>query len=83
MGVMKLRQVLHRKLVGIPAPLAVAAGFALIIAASFLIAAVLPPPRDVQAECRTQCEPRLFRLVTDKNYPMSAKGTYRQICECF
>lgn len=23
------------------------------------------------------------RLVPDKSYPMSAKGTYRQVCECY
>ena len=72
---------LHRKLRRTPAPVAVAVGFVLLVASAFLLASLLPPMRDPDAECRKQCEPRHGRLVDDKNYPPS-KGRYRQICVC-
>jgi hypothetical protein len=80
---MKVRDVFRRALGRLPAPLAVVIGFAVFIAVSLMVAEFMPPLRDVVVECRKQCEPRSSRLVADKNYPMSAKGTYRQVCECY
>jgi hypothetical protein len=80
---MELRRHLLRLLNRLPLPLAAALGFAFFIAAGILIVSLMPPARDVRAECRKQCEPRFSRVVPDKTYPMSAKGSYRQVCECY
>jgi hypothetical protein len=75
----RLRQTLRK----LPAPVVVAAVFAGVIAVGVLLVFALPPKPDPWAECRKKCEPRFAQLVPDKNYPMSAKGNYRQICECY
>jgi hypothetical protein len=49
---------------------------------SLLIAAISPPARDERTDCIRQCAPRRGELIADKNYPMSAKGSYRQVCQC-
>jgi hypothetical protein len=67
----------------LPASVVVAAGFSGVIVLGVILVLVLPPKPDPRGECRKQCEPRLSRVVPDKNYPMSAKGNYRQVCECF
>ena len=66
----------------LPVPVTVALGFSLFVAVPLLLAPLLPPPRDAQTECTKQCAPRQGQLIADKSYPMSAKGTYRQVCEC-
>lgn len=83
MGRMTLIQSLRRFLGRLPLPVAAALGFAVFITAGYLVAFLIQPPRDLHAECRRQCEPRFSRVVPDKSYPMSAKGTYRQVCECY
>jgi hypothetical protein len=75
----RLRQALRK----LPVPVVVAAVFASVIAVGVILVYVLPLKPDPWAECRKQCEPRFSRIVPDKNYPMSAKGNYRQICECY
>ena len=83
MGRMTLIQRLQRFMGRQPLPVAATLGFAVFIAAGLLAGFLLPPPRDLHAGCRKQCEPRFSRVVPDKSYPMSAKGTYRQVCECY
>ena len=56
--------------------------FGSFIGGAYLLGYFLPAPRDATQECRQQCIPRAGNLVDDKNYPMSAKGMYRKICEC-
>ncbi len=80
---MKPFEGLRRFLGRLPLPVAATLGFAVFIAAGYLVGFLLPPPRDLHAECRKQCEPRFSRVVPDKSYPMSAKGMYRQVCECY
>jgi len=67
----------------LPASVVVAAGFSGVILLGVILVLVLPPKPDPRGECNRQCAPRFARIVPDKNYPMSAKGSYRQICECF
>ena len=73
---------LRNQLAKLPAPAAAALGFVVFIGAALLLVPFLPPARDMNAECTKQCAPRYGKVVPDKNYPMSAKGTYRQVCEC-
>jgi hypothetical protein len=79
---MKVTGYLKSKLSRLPAPAAAALGFAAFIGTALLLVPFMPPPRDIRAECAKQCAPRYGKVVADKNYPMSAKGTYRQVCEC-
>lgn len=83
MGGMRSIALLRGLMARLPLPLAVGAGFGAFVGVSLLFAVFMPPPRDLHAECRKQCEPRLSRLVPDKNYPMSTKGTTKQLCECY
>ena len=63
--------------------IALAICFGLLVLGSAVVASLLPPPRDLVEDCRKQCAPRFSRVLADKSYPMSAKGTYRQTCECY
>lgn len=83
MGRMKFLQAMRRFLGRLPPAAVAALGFAAFIGVGYLIGFLMPPPRDLHAECRKQCEPRFSRIVPDKNYPMSAKSIYRQVCECY
>lgn len=78
-----LRGYVRRVMLRLPMPVGAALWFAFFIGAGILIVFLLPAPRDLDAECRKQCKPRFSRVVPDKSYPMSAKGTYRQVCECY
>jgi hypothetical protein len=79
---LKFAKFLKGKFSRLPAPAAAALGFAAFICTALLLVPFMPPPRDIKAECAKQCAPRYGKVVADKNYPMSAKGTYRQVCEC-
>ena len=83
MGQMTLIQSLQRLLGSLPLPVVATLGFAVFIAAGFLVGFLMPPSRDLHAECRKQCEPRFSRVVPNKSYPMGAKGIYQQVCECY
>jgi hypothetical protein len=63
-------------------PVAATLGFAVFIAASFLVGFMMPPPRDLHTERRKQWN-RGSRVVPNKSYPMGAKGMYQQVCECY
>ena len=78
---MNLRIRVKRAFTKLPAPVTVALGFGTFIAVSLLLAFALPPRRDVNADCASQCAPRHGKVVADKNYPMS-KGNHRMVCEC-
>lgn len=76
-----IRKVLAR----VSAPWGAVLGIGAFIAAGLLIARLAPPMRDPEAEsreCTKQCAPRFGQLVRDMDYPMSAKGQYRQVCKC-
>ena len=47
-----------------------------------LLRGFVPGPFSQIEECRQQCLPRKGQLENDKDYPMSAKGQYRQLCRC-
>lgn len=79
---MNTRGAFRKALQRLPAAWAVILGFTTFVGAATLLAQFLPPVRDPVAECAKQCEPRAGRLVNDMNYPMSAKGQYRQVCVC-
>ena len=79
---MNTRAAIRNALARIPAPWGAALGLGAFIAASLLLVQVLPPQRDHAAECAKQCAPRFGQLARDMDYPMSAKGQYRQVCKC-
>jgi hypothetical protein len=79
---MATRNAVQKLLARVPAGWAVALVFGAFIVASLLFTRALPPPRNPVAECAKQCAPRHGRLANDMNYPMSAKGEYRQVCNC-
>jgi hypothetical protein len=80
---MTLRERLPRLFRTWPVPVVVAAGFTAAIALGVLLVVLLPSKPDPWADCKKQCDPRFSRLAPDTNYPMSAKGTYRLVCECY
>ena len=72
-----------RELAGrIPHAWLAALAFAAFIGFGLLLSAIVPPKAEPVAQCDQQCLPRKGRLENDKDYPMSAKSQYRQICRC-
>jgi hypothetical protein len=47
-----------------------------------LLRGLAPGPFSQVEECRQRCQPRAGILRDDKDYPMSTRGQYRQICQC-
>jgi hypothetical protein len=80
---MKLGAKLSGQFRRLPAWAVVSLVFSIIIATAFTLIAILPPPVDPYDACVKQCRPLSGQIVDDKDYPMSAKGHYRQICKCF
>jgi hypothetical protein len=79
---MKIRSAISKVFRHIPVPWAVALVFGAFVGTSLLVALLVPQRRNPADECTKQCEPKIGQLVKDMNYPMSAKGQYRQVCEC-
>ena len=74
---------MRRRLARTPPAVIAALAIVFFILGSLAIVPFLPPLKDVHAECRKQCAPRASQVVPDKDYPMSAKGMYRDKCECY
>jgi hypothetical protein len=74
----RARDILSR----IPPGVAAFLAFALLIGGTLALVPFLPPLRDAHAECRARCAPRIGQVVPDKEYPMSARGVYREKCTC-
>lgn len=82
---MNTRNAIRKVLARVPAPWGAALGIGAFVVAGLLIARLAPPLRDPEAEfreCEKRCAPRFGQLVRDMDYPMSAKGQYRQVCKC-
>lgn len=80
---MWLRERIRNYLRRIPPGIAAVLAFALFIGGMLALVPFLPPLRDAHSECRKQCAPRSGKIVPDRDYPMSARGTYREKCECY
>ena len=74
---------MRRRLAKTPPAVIAALAIAFFILGSLALVPFLPSPKDVHAECRQQCASRASQVVPDKDYPMSAKGVYRDKCECY
>lgn len=75
-------QAIRQRLRKFPLSLQVAVVFALVVFAIYLLGTVVGPQPDLSDECVRRCLPRQGQLIADKEYPLSAKGQYRQLCEC-
>lgn len=74
---------LRRFIAKLPAPVAVAAGFAIVTLLGIGVAMRIPPSRDLQTECLSKCKPLPGTLVDDKTYPLSSRRlSYPQVCKC-
>lgn len=47
-----------------------------------LLRGLAPGPFSEAEQCSQQCLPRAGMLQEDRDYPMSTRGRYRQICRC-
>jgi hypothetical protein len=75
----------RQQLAKLPLSAALILGFTVVMSIMVLIAKALPPPKDLNEECKKQCNPRFSRVVPDKSFPMSPKGesNHPKVCECY
>jgi len=68
----------------ISAPVGAAIGIAVACGAMVLAGLLLPPARDLNAECKKTCAPRFSRVVPDPNFPKPATGKWGpMLCQCY
>jgi hypothetical protein len=67
----------------ISAPVAAALGTGVACLFMFVAGWLLPPPRNLQAECEKTCRPLPAAVVPDPNYPKPAGGKPGpKLCRC-